>query len=135
MKKIICYSDGASRGNPGKAAIGVVLLGENKKVLREHSEAIGEATNNQAEYRALIKALELASDYSQEEVNCYLDSELLVKQLRGEYRTKNPALRELQRVLRQREKAFKKVTYTHVKRTNPFIQRADKLANLTLDAL
>ncbi|GBE55216.1 MAG TPA: ribonuclease HI family protein [Euryarchaeota archaeon] len=134
MRKIISYSDGASRGNPGKAAIGVVLVGENKKILREHSQAIGIATNNQAEYRAIIKALELAQDYAGE-VDCFLDSELIVKQLNGEYKTKNLKLRELKRVVRHKEEAFTRVTYKHVSRTDPFIQRADELANLALDAL
>ncbi|GCC11136.1 14.7 kDa ribonuclease H-like protein [archaeon] len=134
MSKIISYSDGASRGNPGKAAIGIVLVGENKKTLREHSQTIGIATNNQAEYRAIIKALELAQDYT-DDVECFLDSELIVKQLNREYKTKNLKLRELQRVVRQKEETFIRVTYKHVRRINPFIQRADELANLALDAL
>lgn len=135
MNRIAAYSDGASRGNPGRASIGIVLLGENNRVLREHSRYIGIATNNQAEYKALIKALEMARDYSPREVACYLDSELLVKQLNGEYKTRASELRKLQRLLREREKAFKKVTYSHVRRNHPYVERADKLANSALDSL
>jgi len=133
MERLTAYSDGASRGNPGKAAIGIVLLGEKKTVLYEHREYIGVATNNQAEYRAVIKALEIARQYQAKVVDCYMDSELLVKQLKGEYRTRNPGLKKLKDEIKEKERAFQRVTYNHVGRGDAYIERCDHLANRALN--
>ena len=127
------YTDGGSRGNPGPAAIGIVFFDENKNKIAEHKECIGEATNNQAEYIALIRALELATAYCRRTIRCFLDSELVVRQLNGRYRIKNEKLRELFYILKDREKAFEKVIYHHVRRTNKFIQYADRLVNEALE--
>ena len=86
MRKLLIYTDGASRGNPGPAGIGIVICDESGKVVKQYEEFIGNATNNFAEYRALIKALELASNFPVSEIDCFSDSELMVKQLIGEYR-------------------------------------------------
>ena len=133
MKKLIIYTDGASRGNPGPAGIGIVICDESGKIVKEYEEFIGTATNNIAEYRALIKALELASDFSVSEVKCFSDSELMVKQLNGEYSVKNKKLGKLFLQVREKEKQFEKVNYSHVPREEDLIKRADKLANRAID--
>ncbi len=127
------YTDGGSRGNPGPAAIGIALFNENKERIAEHKECIGDCTNNQAEYKALIKALELATAHCRKTIMCFLDSELVVRQLSGAYKIKNEELRKLFYLLKEREIAFEKVVYNHTKRENPFIQYADKLVNNALD--
>lgn len=135
-KKILTlyvYTDGGSRGNPGPGAIGVVFFDENKQQVAEYKERIGECTNNQAEYRALIKALELATAHCRKKILCSLDSELVVKQLSGDYRIKNEELRKLFYLLKEKEGAFEQVVYNHVKRENEYIQYADKLVNAALD--
>lgn len=134
-KKIYVYTDGGSRGNPGPAAIGVVIFDENRQILQEYNECIGESTNNRAEYKALIKGLELATAHCRKEIVCCLDSELVVRQLTGSYRIKSEPLKKLFYVLKNREEAFEKVVYNHVKRNNPYIQRADKLVNEALDSV
>ncbi|RLG11906.1 ribonuclease H [Candidatus Pacearchaeota archaeon] len=136
MAKILnlyVYTDGGSRGNPGPAAIGIVFFDENKNKIAEYKECIGECTNNQAEYKALIKALELATAHCRRTIRCFLDSELVIRQLSGRYRIKNEKLRELFYILKDREKAFEKVIYNHVRRNNQFIQYADRLVNDALD--
>ena len=133
--KIFVYTDGGARGNPGPAAIGIMVYDEKKQLLLEHKECIGTATNNIAEYKALIKALELVVDFSQNEVCCFLDSELVVMQLNGRYRVKTPHILKLFSDLKQREKMFKKVVYNHRRRTDPFISRCDTLVNNALDGV
>ena len=95
MAKIIIHSDGGARGNPGPAGIGAVLNNEKGEVLAEISKYLGETTNNQAEYQALIAGLEKAKELKAEELECYLDSELVVKQLNREYKVKNAELAPL----------------------------------------
>jgi ribonuclease HI len=130
MNQIVIYTDGGARGNPGPAAIGVLLVGESEKL---HSEFLGTATNNQAEYSALIRALEMAQDASADSLECFSDSELMVNQLNGCYKVKNPELLKLYKRVKDLEKGFKEVSYTHVRRTNPFIKRVDAALNETLD--
>lgn len=127
------YSDGACKGNPGASAIGIVFYDENKNKIAEHKECIGECTNNQAEYKALIRALELSTAYCRKKIVCFLDSELVIRHLSGRYRIKNEKLRELFYILKDREKPFEEVVYNHVKRGNQFIMEADKLANEALN--
>lgn len=133
MKKLIIHTDGACRGNPGPAGIGIVICNESGKKIKEDKEFIGNATNNIAEYRALIKALELASDFSVTQVECFSDSELMIRQLNGVYRVKNEKLGELFLLVKEKERQFERVTYSHVPRENNLIKRADKLANLAID--
>ena len=133
MKKLIIYTDGACRGNPGPAGIGIVICNESGKKIKEDKEFIGNATNNIAEYRALIKALELANDFSVTRVECFSDSELMVRQLNGVYRVKNEKLGKLFLLVKEKARGFKGVTYSHLPRENNLIKRADKLANLAID--
>ncbi len=125
-------SDGGSRGNPGPGAIGVIIR-KDGKIIKEHCAKIGKCTNNIAEYTALIKALELASKYTKKEITCYLDSELVVKQLLGKYRVKNEKLRELFCKVQQLQEKFEKIKYIHVSRWDSFQKIADKLVNKELD--
>ena len=127
------YSDGGARGNPGSAAIAYVAVTEAGQIIKADSRFIGEATNNQAEYQALIAALEFAKAFKVQEVTCHLDSELVGKQLKGEYSVKNPELRKLWRKAAELEAGFKKICFVNVPRTNPYIERADALVNKTLD--
>src|SRR4030043_148668 len=106
--KLVIYTDGASRSNPGNAAIGY-LISNGKEVLEEGGEFIGVTTNNQAEYRALIKALKEARKYKPSEVTCYSDSKLMISQLKGEWKIKEPQLRDLHGDVKDLEKGFKKV--------------------------
>ncbi|MFW6120787.1 MAG: ribonuclease HI family protein [Petrotogales bacterium] len=133
QKKIYLYTDGGSRGNPGSAAIGIVVCDENKNIIHKHKECIGEATNNTAEYIALLKGLEMAAGISRNEICCFSDSELLVKQLNGSYRIKANHLRDIYYDIKIREGPFKDVKYNHVKRNNKFIQKCDELVNKALD--
>ena len=127
------YSDGASRGNPGPSAIAFVILTEDGKILKRHSEYVGVRTNNQAEYEALISALEFASELTSQEVVCYLDSELVVKHLNGEFQVRSSNLRTLWLRVRGLEQRFQKIIFKHVPRTENYIQEVDWLANQTLD--
>jgi ribonuclease HI len=129
---IYTNSDGGARGNPGPAAIGVIVR-KDGKILTQYSEKIGTATNNVAEYEALIKALELASRQSDKEVTCILDSELVVKQLLGEYAVRNSKLRELFLKVQKLQDRFEKVRYIHVSRWNKFQRIVDLLLNEELD--
>ena len=128
------FSDGGARGNPGPAAIAFLILSENGQTLMTKSRYIGLRTNNQAEYEALIAALESALALNAEEVTCHLDSELVAKQLTGEYAVKNLELREMWNKAQELKKHFKKVSFINVPRTNNQIQKVDKLVNETLDA-
>ncbi len=126
-------SDGGARGNPGPGAIGVIVRRDGE-ILTKYSAKIGKfVTNNIAEYEALIKALELASSYTKDELTCYLDSELVVKQLLGEYRVRNPKLLELFLRVQKFQENFEKIIYKHVSRLDKFQQIVDELLNEELD--
>jgi ribonuclease HI len=127
------YSDGGSRGNPGPAAIAFLIISENGHVLTVNSRYIGSHTNNQAEYKALIWALESAVALNAEEVICHLDSQLVVRQLTGEYSVKNSELKKLWNKIGELNRFFKKVSFVSVPRTNIQIQKADALVNEALD--
>ncbi len=130
---IYTNSDGGSRGNPGAGAIGVIVRTE-RTILTKHSSFIGKfVTNNIAEYEALIKALELASKHTKSEITCNLDSELVVKQLLGEYRVKNEKLRELFCKVQKLQENFEKIKYVHVSRWDEYQQICDEMLNAELD--
>lgn len=131
LEKLIIFTDGGARGNPGPAGIGAVLYDEERRVVAEISEYLGIATNNQAEYRALIAALKKAASLGASELDCYLDSELVVKQLKREYKVKNKDLAPLFLEIHNLSLKFKKIGYTHVPRERN--QEADRLANEAMD--
>ena len=129
---IYTNSDGGARGNPGPGAIGVVIRRDGQ-VLMKYNSFIGKnVTNNTAEYEALIKALELAFKFGKE-VTCILDSELVVKQLLGEYKVKNPNLLNLFQKVQKAQDKFDKVKYLYASRWDKFQQMADELVNEELD--
>jgi len=125
-------TDGGARGNPGPAAFAYVLEAEDGTVLAAHGETMGVATNNVAEYSALIAGLEKARELGLRDVEVVSDSELMVKQMRGEYRVKNEALRELSLQAARLARAIGAVTYTAVRREHN--ELADRLVNEALDS-
>jgi ribonuclease HI len=125
-------TDGGARGNPGPAAFAYVLETDDGTVLAAHGETIGVATNNVAEYRALVAGLEKAAEVGVDELEVVSDSELLVKQMRGEYRVKNEALRELSEEAGRLARRVGRITYTAVRREHN--ELADRLVNEALDA-
>ena len=126
------FTDGGSRGNPGPAAYAFVLEAEDGTVLDARGEAIGVATNNVAEYAALVAGLERAVEVGVDELEVVSDSELLVKQMRGEYRVKNRALQDLFLDASRLARRIERVTYTAVRREHN--ELADSLVNEALDA-
>jgi len=126
------FTDGGARGNPGPAAYGFVLEADDGTVLAAEGEAIGVATNNVAEYRALIAGLERAGELAVDELEVVSDSELLVKQMTGEYRVKKESLQELNARAARLARAVPKVRYTAVRREHN--ELADRLVNEALDA-
>ena len=126
------FTDGGARGNPGPAAYGFVLEAEDGTVLASHGERIGVATNNVAEYRALVAGLEKALELSVPEVEVISDSELLVKQMNGEYKVRNETLRGLSLRAARVARAIGKVSYTAVRRERN--ELADRLVNEALDS-
>jgi len=131
MNKLIIYTDGGARGNPGPGGIGVVIYDENKKKIAEISEFLGHSTNNQAEYKAVIAAMKKAKELKAEILEFFLDSELVVKQLKREYKVKNPDLAPLFLQIYNLEMNFKKVSFHHVPRERN--KEADALANEAMD--
>jgi ribonuclease HI len=127
------HTDGGSRGNPGPAAIGIVLEDPDGNVVKEFKRCIGKATNNQAEYEALIEGMKLARVYWKGPLECFTDSELLVKQVNGEYDVKNKELKVAHAAVEKLAKQFSSITYTHVPRGNKIQSIADKLVNEALD--
>jgi probable phosphoglycerate mutase len=125
-------TDGGARGNPGPAAFAYVLEDEDGNVLESHGEAIGHATNNVAEYRAVIAGLEAAKRHGVRDLEVVSDSELVVKQMRGEYKVKNEALRELSTRAARLARELGSVRYTAVRREHN--ELADRLVNEALDA-
>jgi ribonuclease HI len=132
-QRLQIYSDGGARGNPGPAAIAFIALNERGETLKVDTGYIGLHTNNQAEYEALLLGLNYALEVDAAEVACYLDSELVAKQLNGEYAVKDKQLQVYWRKVREIKVCFKKINFYNVRRTHPQIQRADELVNETLD--
>jgi len=130
-EKLIIFTDGGARGNPGPAGIGAVIFNEKGSVIAEISEYIGEATNNQAEYKALIAGLTKAKELGACELTVFLDSELVVKQLNREYRVKDKDLAPLFVQVYNISLGFKKIVFKHIFREKN--ELADKLVNLALD--
>jgi ribonuclease HI len=132
-QRLMLYSDGGARGNPGPTAIAFVAQNEKGETVAADSRFIGVHTNNQAEYEALLLALNYAVEVNASEVACYLDSELVYKQVNGEYAVRDNVLQLYWRKVREIKSCFKKIDFYNVRRSHPQIQRADELVNKTLD--
>lgn len=131
-KRAEVWMDGAARGNPGKAGIGVVVKDKSGGTLAEEFEYLGDDyTNNQAEYHALLKGLEVCADLDIDEVRVYSDSSLVVNQMRGDFRVRSDNLRPLYERARGLEKEFGEVIYRHISREEN--SEADALANEAID--
>jgi ribonuclease HI len=128
--KLKIFSDGASRGNPGEAGCGFAVFSSDEQLLKEGSLYIGHATNNVAEYRAVLEAARFAATLKPNEISFYLDSELIVKQMKGEYKVKNETLAQIRLQLL---KSLEGISYSfnHVRRE--YNKLADKLANKAID--
>ena len=124
-KKLKIYTDGGAIGNPGPAGLGIVIYDEKGKILAKYSKYIGRATNNQAEYQALILALQRVKQMRAQEIDCYLDSELVVKQLNREYKIKDKNLGPLFIKIWNLSQGFKKINFHHILREQN--KEADKL--------
>lgn len=130
-EELIIYTDGGSRGNPGPAGFGVAMYSKGRELLETFNKFIGITTNNQAEYQAIVFALEKAKDMGVKKVACFLDSELAVKQLNGEYKVKNKDLAPLFLKIHNLRIQFDSISFTHVRRE--FNKEADRLANEAMD--
>jgi ribonuclease HI len=130
MKKLIIHTDGVSRGNPGQAAIGAIIRDERSGLVASISQSIGWATNNQAEYRAIINVLEKILPLDADEIELRSDSELVVKQIKGQYRVKKESLRSLYERVKQLQGNLKVFRIKHIPRQ--YNREADKLANAAL---
>ena len=130
IKRVIIFTDGAAESNPGPAAIGATIKDEQGRPITSISQGIGRATNNQAEYRAVIAALEKAIRLGAEQVDIRSDSELVVKQISGKYRVKNAALKPLYQQVKQLQSLLEGFTITHIPRQQN--TEADRLANIAL---
>jgi ribonuclease HI len=131
-RRLVANVDGGARGNPGPAAIAAVLATPDGEVLDQTAESIGRATNNVAEYRALLLGIERARAFGAAELDLVGDSELVVRQLKGEYKVKDPGLRELHAQVRAALTGFERWSIRHVRREHN--AEADRLVNEALDA-
>ena len=129
--KLTTFTDGGARGNPGPAATGIVIKNEQGEILAHYGEYLGHQTNNFAEYSALLSALKKAKELGGTEIDCVLDSKLVVKQMRGEYKVKEPTLQKLFMAVYNTATQFKKVTYRHILRAGN--KEADAEVNKILD--
>ena len=132
-KQVVIYTDGGSRGNPGPAAAGILIFDKKEKLIKLNAKYLGIMTNNQAEYEALLTSLRMAQAMKVEEISFYMDSDLIVKQLRGEFKVKSPNIKSIKATVDKLANKFRKVEFFHVRREyNKF---ADKLVNVILDAV
>ncbi len=128
---VIIYTDGASRGNPGDASLGLVVYDENKSDVFEYAESLGTQTNNFAEYMAVVKALQLCVENGVKGLTLRSDSQLLVRQLQGQYKVKSPGLKPLFLKCKESLTQLSQVKIEHVLRGDN--KKADELANYVLD--
>lgn len=132
-ESVSVYTDGGSRGNPGPSAIGIVFVDSEGKVFMERKEYIGSGTNNRAEYKAIIKAMELALKHNLKDVVFHTDSKLIQGQMSGGWKVKEPKLKILHASAKELERKFRSAVYRHAPRENEFILLADRLVNEALD--
>ncbi len=131
LNKLVIYTDGGARGNPGPAAAAFVIYGDGGKIIEKGGKYLGETTNNQAEYQAVILALQTAKNLGAKEIDFFLDSELVVKQLNREYKVRDQDLAPLFLKIWNLSLGFKKITFTHVIRERN--KEADAMVNEILD--
>ncbi len=129
--KVLLFSDGGSRGNPGPAGAGYALFDAHRNEIFGGKKFLGTTTNNVAEYTALILGLRKAHELEVKSIDCFLDSELIVKQLNGHYKVKHPDMKILFARVLELKKGFEKITFSHVPREDN--KRADQLANEAMD--
>ncbi len=127
------FTDGGARGNPGHSACGVAIYDLNGNLIKINGKYCGVLTNNQAEYEALLTGLRMAHAMKANEIECYLDSDLIVKQIKGEFKIKNKIINEYVRKINTLLKNFHKVNFIHVARSENSI--ADKIVNIILDTV
>lgn len=132
--KIYIVTDGASRGNPGPAGIGYAIYDDQWNLIEEYTEYIGDATNNKAEYEALLKALDCATGHCRDEIIHYSDSQLVVKQMNGDFGIKALHLKKLADKVVVKKQHFKKVKHRHLPRNHPRIQYIDQKVNDELNS-
>jgi len=132
-RELSLYTDGAARGNPGPAAIGYAIFDSAGKLVERDAKTVGRRTNNEAEYEALLWGLERAAARSRGKVRACMDSQLVVRQLRGEYRISEDRLRLYANQVLERVGEFESVEFIHVPRENPRIEMVDELVNEALD--
>ena len=131
--KLFIHTDGGARGNPGPGAIGVVVLDEKKKVIKEIGKYIGKSTNNEAEYKAVVEGLKTCKEMGGKELKFFIDSLLVVSQLNGKFKIKEPRMKTFFNEAKMIEKSFESVKYIHVPREKNYI--ADKIVNEVLDTI
>ncbi|NLI73249.1 MAG: ribonuclease HI family protein [Euryarchaeota archaeon] len=132
--KLTIYTDGGSRGNPGPAAYAIVVT-KNDDIIKEYARYIGSTTNNVAEYQGAIAALKEAENMDADEVEIVSDSQLMVRQINGQYACRSPNLQPHLEEIRKLSKKFKNVSFTNVGRDNPLVSRADALLNQEQDIM
>jgi len=130
-----CYTDGASRGNPGPSAAAYLLVDRQGAIVEERGWFLGTGTNNEAEYQAVIAGLLAAERHQYAVLSVYSDSELIIRQMQGRYQVRSPRLRPLHAMTREIIARFGTVRFSSVPRENPMILRADQLCNRVLDTI
>lgn len=133
IDKVKLYTDGGCRGNPGPGAIAFRILDEDNNELDSFCGCIGETTNNRAEYHALIKGLECSAKHTRGVVNCYLDSELVIKQVTRKFRIRTAELRPFVHQVLDNMRLFNEVTFQHLRNKNPLIKKVDRLVRQALE--
>ncbi len=134
FERLVLFSDGGSRRRKISYAAAAALITDGETVVAEKGWFLGDITNNQAEYSGLLRGIDLALELGTRELICISDSQLMIRQLNGDYRVKNKNLKLLFEQVKGREKEFSSVLYIHVPREHEMIQRADELVNKVLDS-
>ena len=129
--KLFIHTDGGARGNPGPGAVGIVIANEKKEIIKEIGKFIGRSTNNEAEYQAVVEALKTCGEKKNLDIEFFIDSLLIVNQLNGKFKVKEPRMKKYFNEIKLLEKNFRSVKYTHIERSKNY--SADKIVNEVLD--
>lgn len=135
IMRLVVYTDGGSRGNPGPAAFAIVVTDGNGKVVKEFARYVGRTTNNEAEYQGALAGLKEAEALGADEVEVVMDSEVVVKQVNGQYACRAPNLQPFLQEVRRAMKGFQRASFRNVRREDAFVSRADRLLNEELDIM